>query len=113
MWPGAEMRSEDMRVIWCPHPMLKKEYAGREAELLAGRTGEGGDVDLHQLGEIDDGWAAYIPTLVDFPYEKYGIVVPPVEVENDPGMVEGDSCTGSCFIRFRIAVLFVGCEVLV
>lgn len=87
--PGVEAgRRAGMRVVWCPHPMLKKEYAGREAEVLAGRTGEAGDVDLHQLGEIDDGWAEYLPTLVGFPYEKYGIVVPPVEVEKEPCMVE-------------------------
>ncbi|KAM7222740.1 HAD-like domain containing protein [Rhypophila decipiens] len=85
--PGVEAgRRAGMRVIWCPHPMLKKEYAGREAEVLAARTGEAGDVDVHQLGEIDDGWAEYLPTLVDFPYEKYGVVVPPVEVEEDPVM---------------------------
>ncbi|KAK4236223.1 HAD-like domain-containing protein [Achaetomium macrosporum] len=88
--PGVEAgRRAGMRVIWCPHPMLKKEYAGREAEVLAGRMGEAGDVDLHQVGDIDDGWAEYLPTLVDFPYEKYGIVIPPVEVEKDPRMVEG------------------------
>ncbi|KAL2018489.1 hypothetical protein VTK56DRAFT_774 [Thermocarpiscus australiensis] len=88
--PGVEAgRRAGMRVVWCPHPMLKQEYAGREAEVLAGRTGEAGDVDLHQVGEIDDGWAEYLPTLVDFPYEKYGIVIPPVEVEREPGMVEG------------------------
>jgi hypothetical protein len=31
---------------------------------LPGRTDEGGDVDLHQHGEIDDGWAEYLPTSV-------------------------------------------------
>ncbi|KAK3306475.1 HAD-like domain-containing protein [Chaetomium strumarium] len=88
--PGVEAgRRAGMRVIWCPHPMLKKEYAGREAEVLAGRTGEAGNIDLHQLGEIDDGWAEYLPTLVDFPYDKYGIVVPPIEVEKDTRMMEG------------------------
>ncbi|KAK4121637.1 HAD-like protein [Parathielavia appendiculata] len=88
--PGVEAgRRAGMRVIWCPHPMLKKEYAGREAEVLAGRTGEAGDVDLHQVGEVDDGWAEYLPTLVDFPYERYGIVVPPLEVEKEQGMMEG------------------------
>ncbi|KAH6635673.1 HAD-like domain-containing protein [Chaetomium sp. MPI-SDFR-AT-0129] len=87
--PGVEAgRRAGMRVIWCPHPMLKKEYAGREAEVLAARTGEAGDVDLHQLGEIGDGWAEYMPTLVGFPFEKYGIVVPPVEVELEKGMLE-------------------------
>ena len=88
--PGVEAgRRAGMRVIWCPHPMLKKEYAGREAEVLAGRTGEAGDVDLHQVGEVDDGWAEYLATLVDFPYEKYGMVIPPVEVEKEACMVEG------------------------
>lgn len=88
--PGVEAgRRAGMRVIWCPHPMLKKEYAGREAEVLAGRTGEAGDVDLHQVGEVDDGWAEYLPTLVDFPYEKYGMVIPPVEVEKEAAMAEG------------------------
>lgn len=88
--PGVEAgRRAGMRVVWCPHPMLKKEYAGREDEVLAGRTGEAGDVDLHQLGEVGDGWAEYLPTLVDFPYERYGIVVPPVEVEKEEGMAEG------------------------
>jgi pseudouridine-5'-monophosphatase len=68
--------------------MLKKEYDGREAEVLAGRTGEAGEVDLHQVGEIDDGWAEYMLSLADFPYEKFGIVVPPVEVEKENCMKE-------------------------
>ncbi len=75
--PGVEAgRRAGMRVVWCPHPMLTKEFAGREAEVLAGRTGEAGDVDLHQVGEIDDGWAEYLETLENFPYEHYGIVIP-------------------------------------
>jgi pseudouridine-5'-monophosphatase len=90
--PGVEAgRRAGMRVVWVPHPMLKKEYAGREALVLAGRTGDGaGMVDAHQLGEVDDGWAEYMESLVDFPYEKYGIVVPPEEVERqDAMMVDG------------------------
>ncbi|GJN70671.1 haloacid dehalogenase-like hydrolase [Purpureocillium lilacinum] len=76
--PGVEAgRRAGMRVIWCPHPMLKKEVAGREEEVLAGRTGEAGEVDLHQVGELGDGWAEYLETLEAFPYEKYGIVVAP------------------------------------
>lgn len=69
--------------------MLKREYKGREPEVLAGRTGEAGEVDLHQLGEVGDGWAEEFATLVEFPYEKYGMVIPPVEVELEEGMVEG------------------------
>ncbi|KUI63510.1 hypothetical protein VM1G_10217 [Cytospora mali] len=88
--PGVEAgRRAGMRVIWCPHPKLKEEYAGREGEVLAGRTGEAGvGVDEHQLGEIGDGWAEYLENLVNFPYERYGIVVPPKEVEADPKMQE-------------------------
>ncbi len=74
--PGVEAgRRAGMRVAWVPHPELRTEYEGREKDVLAGRTGEGGHVDLHQLGEVDDGWADYLPSLVDFPYEKFGIVV--------------------------------------
>lgn len=74
--PGIESgRRAGMRVIWCPHPELRTEYDGREKHVLAGRTGEGGDVDLHQLGELDDGWGEYLETLEKFPYEKYGIIV--------------------------------------
>ncbi|KAK3389839.1 HAD-like domain-containing protein [Podospora didyma] len=87
--PGVEAgRRAGMRVIWCPHPMLLKEYKGREAEVLAGRTGEAGDVDLHQVGEIDDGWAEFLPTMVDFPFDRYKITVPPVSVEDEPCMKE-------------------------
>ncbi|KAL6891642.1 HAD-like protein [Trichoderma longibrachiatum] len=75
--PGVEAgRRAGMRVIWCPHKELKKLYAGREAEVLAGRMGEAGEVDMHQVGELDDGWGEYLASLEDFPYEKYGIVVP-------------------------------------
>lgn len=75
--PGVEAgRRAGMRVIWCPHKMLKKEYKGREADVLAGRTGEAGDVDLHQVGEINDGWAEYLETLENFPYEHYNITIP-------------------------------------
>ncbi|KAI0198100.1 HAD-like domain-containing protein [Astrocystis sublimbata] len=85
--PGVEAgRRAGMRVVWAPHPMLKKEYEGREKEVLAGRMGEAGDVDTHQLGELDDGWADYYPDLTGFPYDKYGIVVPPAEVEQDESM---------------------------
>ncbi|KAL6832318.1 HAD-like domain-containing protein [Trichoderma camerunense] len=78
--PGVEAgRRAGMRVIWCPHPMLKKEYAGREEEVLAGRTGEAGQVDLHQVGELGDGWSEYLVSLENFPYEKYGMVIPPVK----------------------------------
>jgi len=74
--PGVEAgRRAGMRVAWIPHPELHKEYDGRQAEVLAGRTGEGGPEDMHQLGEIDDGWADYLRSLEGFPYEKYGIVV--------------------------------------
>jgi pseudouridine 5'-phosphatase len=73
--PGVEAgRRAGMRVVWVPHPELYAEYRDRVDEVLAGRTGEGGDVDLHQLGEVGDGWAEYLPSLEGFDYAKYGIV---------------------------------------
>ncbi|KAI9732355.1 MAG: hypothetical protein M1834_001562 [Cirrosporium novae-zelandiae] len=37
--PGVEAgRRAGMRVIWCPHPGLRKEYAGREREVLTGTS---------------------------------------------------------------------------
>lgn len=80
--PGVEAgRRAGMRVVWCPHPKLKEEYTGREEEVLAGRTGEAGDVDLHQLGELGDGWAEYLVSLESFPYENFGIVIPPTKTQ--------------------------------
>ncbi len=85
--PGVEAgRRAGMRVVWVPHPKLREGFDGREDEVLAGRTGEAGMVDLHQLGEVGDGWAEYLQSLENFPYERYGIVVPPKEVEDAQGM---------------------------
>ena len=37
--PGVEAgRRAGMQVVWCPHPELRKEFAGREKEVLAGRV---------------------------------------------------------------------------
>lgn len=73
--PGIESgRRAGMRCVWIPHPELFLEYKGRDKSVLAGRTGES-DVDLHQLGEEDDGWATYLPTLENFPYGDFGLVV--------------------------------------
>lgn len=74
--PGVEAaRRAGMRVVWCPHPGLKAEYAGREDEVLAGRTGEAGDVDASQVGELGDGWGEYMASLEAFPFGRYGIDV--------------------------------------
>lgn len=67
-------RRAGMRVLWVPHEGLAAQMVGREGEVLAGRS-EGGEVDVHQLGEVGDGWAEQAVSLVGFPYEKYGIVV--------------------------------------
>lgn len=69
-------RRAGMRVVWVPHEGLAKQFVGREAEVLAGRS-EGGEVDVHQLGEVGDGWGEQRVNLVNFPYEKYGIVTRP------------------------------------
>ncbi|KAK0120884.1 hypothetical protein ONS96_011082 [Cadophora gregata f. sp. sojae] len=73
--PGVESgRRAGMRVVWVPHPELFIEFQDREPEVLAGRTGEAGDVDMHLVGEVGDGWAERLKTLEDFPYQRYGIV---------------------------------------
>jgi pseudouridine-5'-monophosphatase len=75
--PGVEAgRRAGMRVVWVPHPGLAAEYRGREDEVLAGRTGLVVIGDEHQLGEEGDGWAEQLPSLEDFPYERYGIEAP-------------------------------------
>lgn len=92
--PGIEAgRRAGMRVVWCPHPGLREEYRGREEEVLAGRTGEavvedGGGEEEGQdggvVGELGDGWGEHRDTLEGFDFGRYGIVVPPKEVEDHP-----------------------------
>jgi pseudouridine 5'-phosphatase len=96
--PGVEAgRRAGMQVLWCPHPGLLTEYKGREEEVLAGLTGEhkeeektGAEKEAEALqgerisrgngsgkpGKLNDGWGRLLPTLENFPYEKYGIEVP-------------------------------------
>ena len=69
-------RRAGMRVVWVPHQKLAAEYVGREREVLAGRLGLVDIGDPEQSGEADDGWAEQLPSLEDFPYDKFGIVVP-------------------------------------
>lgn len=97
--PGVEAgRRAGMQVLWCPHEGLLNEYKGREKEVLAGLTGEhkddadeggktarevkedvqGKEERIHRRiegkpGEIDDGWAVFVKSLEEFPYEWYGI----------------------------------------
>jgi pseudouridine 5'-phosphatase len=75
--PGVEAgRRAGMRVVWVPHPGLFAELKGREKDVLAGRTGLVKVGNEEQLGEIDDGWGEYLPSLENFPYGKFGIEVP-------------------------------------
>jgi pseudouridine 5'-phosphatase len=72
--PGVESgRRAGMRVIWCPHPDLYKEFEKQREEVLAGRVDKEGEAEGR--GEVGDGWAEYLVTLEDFPYERYGIAV--------------------------------------
>ncbi|CAJ2508243.1 Uu.00g094290.m01.CDS01 [Anthostomella pinea] len=68
-------RRAGMRVVWVPHARLAEVYKGQEAEVLAARIALCPIGDEHQLGEVGDGWADQLPSLEDFPYERYGIVV--------------------------------------
>jgi pseudouridine-5'-monophosphatase len=96
--PGVEAgRRAGMQAIWCPHPLVLDVYKGREEEVLAGLTGEHKEEEktdaekeadalqggrLAQAngsgkpGKLNDGFACLLSTLEDFPYEKYGIVIP-------------------------------------
>jgi pseudouridine-5'-monophosphatase len=89
--PGVESgRRAGMQAVWCPHPELLTEYKGKEKEVLAGLTGQHKDDEEKELqktevevvqgkkqvgmpGEIDDGWAKLLQSLVDFPYGTFGI----------------------------------------
>ena len=76
--PGVEAgRRAGMRVIWVPHPELRLEYKGREEEVLAARSGFGevDDEEKKQLGTTGDGWGHCLESLVDFPYQTFGIDV--------------------------------------
>ncbi|KAK3338145.1 HAD-like domain-containing protein [Neurospora tetraspora] len=99
--PGVEAgRRAGMRVVWCPHPMLKQEVdkngeaklvlAGllNQAEIEKKKKADAEKADSEKPGEIDDGWADYLPTLIDFPYEKYGIQIPDEAVDKEPSMKE-------------------------
>ncbi|PQE11358.1 Haloacid dehalogenase-like hydrolase protein [Rutstroemia sp. NJR-2017a BVV2] len=71
--PGVEAgRRAGMRVVWVPHEGLAGEYKGLEEKVLAGRMGMMIGDEEHS-GKVGDGWARYLPTLEDFPYEAYGI----------------------------------------
>jgi pseudouridine-5'-monophosphatase len=73
--PGTESaRRAGMQVVWCPHPGLLQEYAGREEQVLAGQMGElKGESAV--VGEVGDGWARLVKSLEELPYEEYGIGV--------------------------------------
>ena len=72
--PGVEAgRRAGMRVVWVPHPDLKRHFMGREAEVLAGRTGIVPIEREEAPGEINDGWAEELGGLSGFDYVKYGL----------------------------------------
>ncbi|EEP79759.1 conserved hypothetical protein [Uncinocarpus reesii 1704] len=89
--PGVEAgRRAGMRVIWCPHEGLLKEYNGRREEVLAGVTGEHKELDLigansddglgtehwraigaGKPGVIGDGGGELLDSLESFVYERF------------------------------------------
>ncbi|KAL9126431.1 MAG: hypothetical protein Q9217_004523, partial [Psora testacea] len=87
--PGVEAgRRAGMRVVWCPHPQLLKEYKGREAEVLAGVANSRDEEVVEAMQEggvrgrlagrpglVGDGWAELVETLEGFDVGKYGIGV--------------------------------------
>lgn len=82
-------RKAGMRVVWCPHDGLREVCRGREGSVLEGATDHGNKVREKSLrwegseireeeevgGEVrsKDGRAEMLTSLVDFPYERFGI----------------------------------------
>jgi len=79
--PGIEAgRRAGMRVVWIPHKELKKEFAGKEEEILAGIpmvSGADGEVveEGRKIGQVGDGWGELRESVVGFDYARYGIQV--------------------------------------
>lgn len=72
--PGIEAgRRAGMRVVWVPHPGLLKEYHGREGQVLAGLAER--STGHASPGVVGDGWGELLPSLENFPYERYGIKI--------------------------------------
>jgi pseudouridine-5'-monophosphatase len=95
--PGVEAgRRAGMQVAWVPHEGLRGVYSGREAEVLAGATGEHVDDGSSTAewekkrnewveqgrqfarvrgaaGDLDDGWGRMYDTLEGFPLNYYGL----------------------------------------
>lgn len=86
--PGVEAgRRAGMRVVWCPHKELLKEFEGREKAVLAGLATAPQDSEVKdalvaagadgrvtgQPGKLDDGWAELLHSLENFPWMKYGL----------------------------------------
>lgn len=86
--PGVEAgRRAGMRVVWCPHKELLKEYKGREKEVLAGLANFQQDAEVKHAtveagaegrvtgrpGKVDDGWAELVHSLKDLSWTKYGL----------------------------------------
>jgi pseudouridine 5'-phosphatase len=75
--PGVEAgRRAGMQVVWCPHPGLRQEYAGREERVLAGLMGEaevGSDERDGAPGTEGDGYGVFLESLEGFDYGRFGI----------------------------------------
>lgn len=74
--PGVKAgRRAGMRVVWVQNPTLVDAYQ----EMLKDMPPKGGifpDVgEDWELEQINDGWTEIIPSLEEFDYKKYGIVV--------------------------------------
>ena len=80
-------RRAGMRVVWCPHKEILKEYRGIEKEVLAGLTVAQQDRGVKEVlveagaemrikeysGQVDNGWGEMVGTLEEFNCKKYGI----------------------------------------
>lgn len=86
-------RRAGMRVVWIPHPELRRVCRGREMDVLMGRMEKEGEVlsfdysweeangrDLEREMKLErimseDGWAEMRTSLEEFPFEEYGFEI--------------------------------------
>ncbi|CAZ85785.1 unnamed protein product [Tuber melanosporum] len=79
--PGVEAgRRAGMRVVWIPQEELRREFAGKEEEILAGIptvSGAEGEVveEDRKVGKVGDGWGELRESIIGFDYARYGIRV--------------------------------------
>jgi len=80
-------RRAGMRVVWVPHKMLLSEFQGHEHKIIETSIREslakdGNNSRSSAMMDLasNRNWLRLLPSLENFPYLEYGIIVPPSQV---------------------------------